>query len=75
IQAQVLNLLMDLQQAFGVAYLFIAHNLSVVRHIADDVLVMYRGRIVEQGTKHDVFAHPQHPYTRALLASTPRMRR
>jgi dipeptide transport system ATP-binding protein len=74
IQAQVLNLLMDLQQAFGVAYLFIAHNLSVVRHIADDVLVMYRGKIVEQGTKHRVFARPQHPYTQALFASTPRMR-
>jgi dipeptide transport system ATP-binding protein len=74
IQAQVLNLLMDLQQAFGVAYLFIAHNLSVVRHIADDVLVMYRGKIVEQGTTHDVFARPQHPYTKALFASTPRMR-
>jgi dipeptide transport system ATP-binding protein len=75
IQAQVLNLLMDLQQEFGVAYLFIAHNLSVVRHIADDVLVMYGGKIVEQGTKHDVFAHPQHAYTQALLASTPRLRK
>jgi dipeptide transport system ATP-binding protein len=74
IQAQVLNLLMDLQQEFGVAYLFIAHNLSVVRHIADDVLVMYRGKIVEQGSKRDVFAHPQHPYTQALFASTPRLR-
>jgi dipeptide transport system ATP-binding protein len=74
IQAQVLNLLMDLQQEFGVAYLFIAHNLSVVRHIADDVLVMYRGKVVEQGFRHDVFAHPQHPYTQALFASTPRLR-
>jgi dipeptide transport system ATP-binding protein len=75
IQAQVLNLLMDLQQAFGVAYLFIAHNLSVVQHIADDVLVMYRGKIVEQGAKHDVFSHPEHAYTQALFASTPRLRR
>jgi dipeptide transport system ATP-binding protein len=74
IQAQVLNLLMDLQQEFGVAYLFIAHNLSVVRHIADDVLVMYRGKIVEQGANQDVFAHPQHPYTQALFASTPKLR-
>jgi ABC-type oligopeptide transport system ATPase subunit len=74
IQAQVLNLLMDLQQEFGAAYLFIAHNLSVVRHIADDVLVMYRGKVVEQGRKHDLFAHPQHPYTQALFASTPRLR-
>jgi dipeptide transport system ATP-binding protein len=74
IQAQVLNLLMDLQQEFGVAYLFIAHNLSVVRHIADDVLVMYRGKVVEQGRKHEIFAHPQHPYTQALFASTPRFR-
>jgi dipeptide transport system ATP-binding protein len=71
IQAQVLNLLMDLQQDMGIAYLFISHNLQVVRHIADDVLVMYLGRIVECGAKDDVFARPAHPYTRALLASTP----
>ena len=71
IQAQVLNLLMDLQQEMGIAYLFISHNLQVVRHIADVVAVMYLGRIVEQGTKAIVFARPAHPYTRALLASTP----
>jgi dipeptide transport system ATP-binding protein len=71
IQAQVLNLLMDLQQEMGIAYLFISHNLQVVRHIADVVAVMYLGRIVEQGTKAVVFARPAHPYTRALLASTP----
>ena len=71
IQAQVLNLLMDLQQALGIAYLFISHNLQVVRHIADDVLVMYLGRAVEYGGKAAVFARPAHPYTRALLASTP----
>jgi dipeptide transport system ATP-binding protein len=71
IQAQVLNLLMDLQQEMGIAYLFISHNLQVVRHIADDVLVMYLGRTVEYAPKDDVFARPSHPYTRALLASTP----
>ncbi len=71
IQAQVLNLLMDLQQEMGIAYLFISHNLQVVRHIADVVAVMYLGRIVEHGTKAGVFARPAHPYTRALLASTP----
>jgi len=73
IQAQVLNLLMDLQDASGVAYLFISHNLSVVEHIADDVLVMYLGKTVEHGGKAQVFARPLHPYTRALLASTPRI--
>jgi len=71
IQAQVLNLLMDLQQEMGIAYLFISHNLQVVRHIADDVLVMYLGRTVEYAPKDDVFSRPAHPYTRALLASTP----
>ncbi|MEO5699793.1 MAG: dipeptide ABC transporter ATP-binding protein [Casimicrobiaceae bacterium] len=71
IQAQVLNLLMDLQQEMGIAYLFISHNLQVVRHIADDVLVMYLGKVFEYGAKTRVFASPAHPYTRALLASTP----
>jgi dipeptide transport system ATP-binding protein len=71
IQAQVLNLLMDLQQELGIAYLFISHNLQVVRHIADDVLVMYFGRTVEHASKDDVFERPTHPYTKALLASTP----
>jgi dipeptide transport system ATP-binding protein len=71
IQAQVLNLLMDLQQELGIAYLFISHNLQVVRHIADDVLVMYFGRTVEHASKSDVFERPAHPYTKALLASTP----
>ena len=71
IQAQVLNLLMDLQQDMGIAYLFISHNLQVVRHIADAVAVMYLGRIVEQGPKRSVFGQPAHPYTRALLGSTP----
>lgn len=71
IQAQVLNLLMDLQEEFRLAYLFISHGLSVVRHIADDVMVMYLGRTVEQGPKRAIFTSPRHPYTKALLASTP----
>lgn len=73
IQAQVLNLLMDLQQQTGVAYLFISHNLAVVEHIADDVLVMYLGRTVEYGPKRMIFETPCHPYTRALLSATPRI--
>jgi dipeptide transport system ATP-binding protein len=73
IQAQVLNLLMDLQQRHRVAYLFISHNLDVVRHIADAVVVMYLGRVVERAPRDALFARPAHPYTRALLASTPRL--
>ncbi len=71
IQAQVLNLLADLQQRLQLAYVFISHDLSVVRHIADDVMVMYLGRVVEQGASEKVFASPRHPYTRALLSATP----
>jgi dipeptide transport system ATP-binding protein len=71
IRAQVLNLMMDLQQELNLAYLFISHDLGVVRHIADDVMVMYLGRVVEHGPKERIFAGPRHPYTRALLASTP----
>jgi dipeptide transport system ATP-binding protein len=71
IQAQVLNLMADLQQATGLAYLFISHDLGVVRHIAHDVLVMYLGHTVEQGEKNAIFMQPLHPYTQALLASTP----
>jgi len=71
VQAQVLNLLKELQGAKGLAYLFISHDLSVVSHIADRVAVMFSGRIVEQGATADVFAHPQHPYTRALLDARP----
>ena len=71
IQAQVLNLLMDLQDEFGLAYLFISHGLLVVRHIADDVMVMYLGRIAEKGPKSAIFERPLHPYTRVLHASTP----
>jgi dipeptide transport system ATP-binding protein len=71
IQAQVLNLLMDLQKEMGLAYLFISHGLSVVRHIADDVMVMYLGRPVETGPASEVFARPRHPYTAALLSASP----
>ncbi len=71
IQAQVLNLLMDLQEEFNLAFLFISHDLSVVRHIADEIMVMYLGRPVEQGGRDPIFDAPAHPYTRALLASTP----
>jgi dipeptide transport system ATP-binding protein len=71
VQAQVLNLFMDLQQEMGLAYLFISHDLAVVRHIAHDVLVMYLGLAMEQGPKQRIFARPLHPYTQALLASTP----
>ncbi len=71
IQAQVLNLLADLQEQHNLAYLFISHDLSVVKHIADEVMVMYLGRVVEQGTRDDIFRNPQHPYTKALLSATP----
>jgi dipeptide transport system ATP-binding protein len=71
IQAQVLNLLADLQKDLGLAYLFISHDLGVVRHIAHDVLVMYLGHAVEHGEKRTIFEHALHPYTQALLASTP----
>jgi dipeptide transport system ATP-binding protein len=71
IQAQVLNLLTDLQETLDLAYLFISHDLSVVRHIADEVMVMYLGRPVEQGASDTIFSDPRHPYTRALLSATP----
>jgi dipeptide transport system ATP-binding protein len=73
IQAQVLNLLMDLQDETRVAYVFISHNLAVVELIADEVLVMYLGKVVEQAPKAALFGTPRHPYTRARLASTPRI--
>ncbi len=75
IQAQVLNLLADLQAELGLAYLFISHDLGVVRHIAHEVLVMYLGHAVEQGDKTRIFSRPLHPYTQALLASTPGLAR
>lgn len=71
IQAQVLNLFMDMQQQYGTGYVFISHNLAVVRHVADDVLVMYLGRPAEMGPKADIYEKPLHPYTQALLSATP----
>ncbi len=74
IQAQILNLFMDLQEEFGTGYVFISHNLAVVEHVADEVMVMYLGRVVEHGDKHRVFARPLHPYTQALVSATPALR-
>jgi oligopeptide/dipeptide ABC transporter ATP-binding protein len=72
VQGQVLNLLLDLQKDFQLSYLFISHDLGVVRFIADRVAVMYLGKIVELGMSEQIFSHPQHPYTQLLLNSTPR---
>lgn len=73
IQAQVLNLLMELQKEFSLSYLFISHDLSVVEHISDRILVMYLGRIVEYGPRDEVFHNPKHPYTKILLESAPKI--
>src|SRR5690606_35148905 len=71
VQGQILNLLVDLQRDLGLAYLFVSHDLGVVRHISHQLAVMYLGRIVETGPVDRVFAHPQHPYTEALLSAIP----
>ena len=72
VQAQILNLLADLQDEFGLTYVFISHDLSVVKYIADEVMVMYLGEAVEQGSRDKLFSNPEHPYTRSLFAATPR---
>ena len=73
VQAQVLNIMKDLQRERGLTYLFISHNLAVVRHVSDQVGVMYLGRLVEQAGKHQLFGSPQHPYTKMLLDAIPKM--
>ena len=71
VQAQVINLLMDLQDEFGLSYLFVSHDLSIVRQISDEINVMYLGRLVENGTPEQIFSNPKHPYTEALISAVP----
>ncbi len=73
IQAQILNLMKDLQEKFGLTYIFISHDLSVIEHVCDRIAVMYLGKIVEVATRDELFKNPQHPYTKALIASIPRV--
>jgi peptide/nickel transport system ATP-binding protein len=73
VQAQVLRLLVELRESLGLAYLFITHNIAVVDYLADEVAVMYLGRIVERGTAEEVLRTPRHPYTQALMAAVPRI--
>ena len=72
IQAQVINLMQDLQQEFGLSYIFISHDLSVVRHISDRIFVMYLGNIVESGPADEIYSRPEHPYSKLLLSAVPR---
>jgi oligopeptide/dipeptide ABC transporter ATP-binding protein len=71
IQSQILNLLVDLQREFNLSYLFIAHDLAVVKHISDRIAIMYLGRVVEVGTAEEIYAENKHPYTRSLLSAIP----
>ncbi|MNT36278.1 Oligopeptide transport ATP-binding protein OppF [compost metagenome] len=73
IQAQILNLLKDLQERLGLTYIFISHDLSVIEHVCDRVAVMYLGKIVEVASRDEIFANPQHPYTQALIGAIPRV--
>ena len=73
VEIQVLNLLLDLKEELKLTYLFISHDLNVVQYISDQIMVMYLGKVVETGPADEVYAHPQHPYTQALLASMPSM--
>lgn len=73
IQAQIINLFMQLRSESGISYLFISHDIGVVRHISDHIHIMYLGRVVEQGATPEIFSHPEHPYTQALLREVPRM--
>ncbi len=75
IQAQIINLFLDLRQSLNLTYLFISHDLGVIEHISDRVVVMYLGRIVEEARTEELFARPNHPYTQALLAEVPRWKR
>lgn len=72
VQAQVLNLLQELQDEYGLSYLFISHDLAVVKYISDEVMVLSNGEVVEMGNSDDIYAAPQHPYTQRLLASIPK---
>ncbi|XCC49527.1 ABC transporter ATP-binding protein [Paracoccus denitrificans] len=74
IQAQVINLFMELREKFGLTYVFISHDLSVVRHLSDRVAIMYLGEIVEAAPAAELFAHPEHPYTRALMTQNPSLK-
>jgi peptide/nickel transport system ATP-binding protein len=71
IQSQILNLLLDLQRDMGLSYLFVAHDLAVVKHVSDRIAIMYLGQLMEIGGADEVYAHPKHPYTRALIAAIP----